>query len=336
MRARLYDYFMKTLFVFIFVFIFCNSTNAQWEKIGYPGGYHSLYQYDSALFAFSYFDVYCSTDEGDSWESWSKGLPRSEILRVNELSTTNNIFIARTSLGSTYIRNKYKDSVFAMRSGDDTWHSYTQAIFSENVEPDFGRDTLINGLYRTSDTSAYSIYVSIDSGKTWEKRVNGLPDTDVYGYTMCVSKKRVFVAIQNPRIYYDADSIQYSDIKYEGCYYTDDLGLNWKRLTATDTNTNFQTFYFPNENDMYCWNQWYYNKMSFKKSTDNGSTWVDASNGIDSGVYKILSFSDFGSDMFLSVRIDLLNNDSMHCYRSTDRGVNWIKIHQLSSKGQSY
>ncbi len=57
--------------------------NAQWEKVGYhgtPGYIDWMINFDSRIFISCGYNIYCSTDDGDSWQIFSDGLRRSFYL----------------------------------------------------------------------------------------------------------------------------------------------------------------------------------------------------------------------------------------------------------------
>jgi hypothetical protein len=327
---------MKQLLLLIVISLLSYSASAQWERIGYPGGYYSIYQFDSAFFAVSYGGIYRSTDDGLTWTDYSAGLPKTEYFQLNGFYDYAGVFTTLWSSQSDIYSKYAKDTTYGISNRDDTWKPYSRSQILTPTQRAFGFDTLINLTYSPDSLLPYSIYVSIDSGKSWQKRTNDLPDADANGYNLYISKGRIFAAINsNDTIIYN-DSTKYVQQKYEGYYYSDDLGLHWKILTSPDSNLWWQYLYFPSKDQMYCISMYTPDyRFSILRSADNGTTWLPSMNGIDTGYNSsgIANLHDFGDKMFLALRIEKDSTDTLFCYSSDNKGSSWNKISWFTKAG---
>jgi hypothetical protein len=328
---------MRILFcIALFLLVFPAGAFSQWEKVGYPGGAVVIYPYDSVWIGTLYKDIYISTDDGDSWKIITDNLPVSSILTMyRSYYQDDTIFVRlRDSRNPDYPR--YVDSVLFWRTLNDKEWSTTQNIitFPSEYIKYLSKDTLIyvgEPLPGTSDTSEF--YVSFDGGTKWEQRISGLPHmgTNLYNYKYINGRCFIQVSFDSTVL---QDSIVTSMDFDAGYYYSDDLGKSWKKLVPYLNRGGFEYLNQGNGTLFITTVSSGTDSSSIERSTDNGSTWSSAKQGIDlKQITNIVNFKDFGHVMFATFHVVDFPLDTTHHYVSYDRGKSWTKKPDLTNLG---
>ncbi|MBA3826683.1 MAG: hypothetical protein H0X24_22645 [Ktedonobacterales bacterium] len=133
-----------------------------------------------------------STDTGQTWSTFSAGLPPTAAVSALLRSADGARLFAGTSAG-----------VFAL-GGDQRW-----VASSVGLPGGDGVDALAfagpNDAVMLAGTELHGIYRSMDGGKTWSA-ASGLPDrADIYGLTTFPDKLTVFAALIGAGVYRSTD-----------------------------------------------------------------------------------------------------------------------------------
>ncbi|HEY6172517.1 MAG TPA: hypothetical protein VIX80_09695, partial [Candidatus Kapabacteria bacterium] len=223
---------MRIIFrIAIFLLVFPVISFSQWEKVGYPGGTVRIYAYDSLWVGTAGTDVYLSTDDGDSWQLSTQGLPISYILEIRQLFHRNDTVFIRLGSSRYSIYPHFTDSVLFVRTRKDrSWSTIPNVLFPLDANrKEISKDTILYiGAPLPGTTDYGNFHISIDGGKTWQKRVSSLPDTNASLYNFKFINRRCFASVSYIDTLYTPDTTigSYS----AGYYYSDDFGLHWIKL----------------------------------------------------------------------------------------------------------
>ncbi len=220
--------------------------------------------------------LYKSSDGGLTWTNI--GLNNSKIINKILINPNNSSEIYVSANGNPIVADNHR-GVYKSSNGGVTW---SQVLFIDNQT---GVSDLVmnpgnpNEIYATSMTCIrnatvnirYSnntrVYKTTNGGSSWSVMNNGLPNTKVNRYSICMSK-------QNPSKLYVA--VSDSNFSMEGVYVTTNGGGSFSPLGNSGISSNYSNFgwYFGelevNPSDD---NEIYIGGIELHKSTDGGNNW---------------------------------------------------------------
>jgi photosystem II stability/assembly factor-like uncharacterized protein len=71
-----------------------DKESRKWKQVFSKGALHSISAFDNTIYAMTYNELFSSTDEGQSWQSIQKGLPK-ELYTFNVIKNNNSVFAAQ-------------------------------------------------------------------------------------------------------------------------------------------------------------------------------------------------------------------------------------------------
>ena len=238
--------------------------------------------------------VYRSDNGGASWAAWSGAdliCPYVREIAVDP-ANPNKVYISTDCSG-----------VYSKEEGDPGWVS---------VGPHYSgqRRVYAMGLPSTAPNTIYAgvwgdgIYKSTDAGGNWQERNNGL---------MAHRINRIAPMPGSPGTTYATGR--------GGLFFTDDGGQSWERIRDTGTWLYSDAFGLdvdPASGTVFV-GMW-----GHVITTTNGSTWYDASDGLESGyLYDIAINPVTPSLVYAGI---LSGNDGQTgVYKSQDGGAHWVR-----------
>ena len=220
--------------------------------------------------------VYKSTDAGRTWTF--AGLKDAGQIGSIVVHPTNPDIVYVAAIGNPFGANPER-GVFRTKDGGRTW----QKVLFINPGTGFSSvainwsnpNELYAGAWRVErkpwtiisggPAATGGIYKSTDSGDTWTRLTQGLPQ-DLIG------KVDLDVARSRPSVVY---AIIEAPGEEGGVYRSDDSGATWK-LTSSDASLRVRPFYFnnidvnpKNENEVWV------NSLALQKSIDGGRSWTN-------------------------------------------------------------
>jgi photosystem II stability/assembly factor-like uncharacterized protein len=220
--------------------------------------------------------IYKSTDGGNTWTNI--GLANSKIISKIIVSPNNSNEIYVSANGNPIIADNNR-GVYKSTNGGLTW---SQVLFINNqtgVSDIVMNPNNNNEVYATSYTcirnatvnirysNAARVYKTINGGASWNILLNGLPNTKINRYSICMSKQntnKLYVAVSD------------STYNMAGVYVTTNGGTSFTNMGNNGISGNYGGFgwYFSeievsptNDNDVYI------GGIELYKSTDGGSSW---------------------------------------------------------------
>jgi photosystem II stability/assembly factor-like uncharacterized protein len=295
--------------------LFSAVATAQWERTSGPEGVaiSSLTTIDQTIYAGTEVNgVYVSTGDGLSWSARNTGI---ETLEVTSIVSKQGYIFAGTFGGGVY------------HSTDDgqTW------IAPSNGTNFAVKSIVIDDEYIFAATISEGVQRSSDNGVTWEPKLTGL-----FGFgAVCKSGNKVIASSSNYTLESTDHGETWSYITYlDGAiifsYYcmgdTIFAGGQTKIYRSTDNGNNFTTinlnlgFSIVNISAITSVGSTLYAATSYDgvyKSTDFGSNWIPANEGMGPKDVRALTLTDSSTLIAGSHYVGM--------YRSTDMGDSWNK-----------
>ena len=280
--------------------------------------------------------IYLSTDKGNSWNKIYDCLLDDDVTAMvvtsngnifiaiyNELYYTNKI-IKSTNNGATWIEvsipNLYGtveclevnslDHVYAgaeegiYRSVDygENWIniSVNYYLYSVQAMEISGQGLIFAGL------GSGQIYRSINSGETWEPVYNGSYDTEFEA-----------ISINSNGIIFAGINFTYGEDDSSYILHSLDNGQNWV-LNYSFSNTRINTIESDSTGSVFVGTD-----FSIYRSSDNGTSWNEVTNGLTNYVAQNFAFNSLGHAFMGSYGIPV-------SYTS-DLGENWTKFNNLGN-----
>jgi|GEM_PF-3484794 len=287
---------------------------------------------DNVIFASSeYGDIYRSLDNGITWTSISANL---DITKYSKklFSVDNSIFLANhggiyktDDLGETWIRadkyimlqqinisgilkhngnyfvGSFTSGVFKTEDNFNTWQSKNNGLLPVNdVMEDFLRN-----IKSFEDTHLFAYnYISTDDGESWS--ISTAPENSV----------------DNKWVRLGSDIFTVDT--YTGVYKSSDNGVSWNK---TD-NLNVPAYYTLNTDGTKLFLTTHSTTLGLLYSTD-GVSWSQA-NFAGLAVMNINSFIILNGVYIATIS----NFGQSGIYRSTDNGMNWVKVYDKFDQGK--
>jgi photosystem II stability/assembly factor-like uncharacterized protein len=179
------------------------------------------------------------------------------------------------------------------------------------------------------------IFKSVDGGKTWLKRDNGIEETDN------ITFRGFAVRPGNSDIVLAAGEITTGVLgeefdKTKGVIYrTEDGGKHWEKVWAGDNLARVLIFNYKNPDIVYCstgiFDREAWNKIGVGvlKSTDGGKTWFQINNGLDNLFIGFLEMHPRNPDILFAGAGNNVEGYHGHwggVYKTIDGGEHWKKV----------
>ncbi|MCW8961215.1 MAG: hypothetical protein OQK29_06605, partial [Ignavibacteriaceae bacterium] len=300
--------------LFLFILILSLPIFPQWTRTNGPEGIavSSLANINGIIYAGTEVNgVYISTDDGVSWTARNAGI---ETYGISSIISFQGYIFAGTFGGGVY------------RSSDGglTW-----------IAPSVGNTLFVTSLvandpYIFAGAGSLGVYRSSDNGVTWEQKLN------VFGVdAMCKSGNKIFESSSNYTGYTTDNGETWINVQpLEGAiifsYYcmgdTIFAGGQTKIYRSTDNGNTFTTitlnlgFSIVNISAIISVGSILYAATSYDgvyKSTDFGSNWISANEGMGPKNVRALTLTNSSSL--------IAGTHYVGMYRSTDLGLSWNK-----------
>jgi photosystem II stability/assembly factor-like uncharacterized protein len=306
--------------------VFCLSAalniNAQWQPTNGPEGglITGFTEKDNYIFAtegdYHSGSVYRSSDDGNSWEFISEGLPLESTI-TSPTFNQNYVFIGTKNKG-----------VFRSSDLGMSWEQVSNGI-PINYASIYALITINDTIF--AGTSFYGMYKSIDNGENWVEINNGLTGDARYIKTVYKFNNIIFIGTLGGlyRSYDYGNSWQPSDngipsnkFPIQDIYSQDNIlfavGLN-TFYKSSDNGDSWQSISgVPNPNSVYSFggNLYAGSYQGLYKSTDYGESWSLLNSGLPqySNVTEI-----FENNNSLLVSVSILG-----VYKFSAGGNEWI------------
>lgn len=274
--------------------------------------------------------IYKSTNAGITWSN--SGLEEPSIVSDIIIDPNNSDVIYASTLGNVYEKNNHR-GVYKSTNGGTTWGNILFVSDSSGVI-DLVMDTSnTSTLYasvmnrtRTQYTSSVTgpdvgIYKTTDSGLTWTKLTNGLPNGLI---------SRIGLAISNndPNTLYASYTDSTLDI--QDIYKTNDAGLNWTALDVhnaglpTEVQGNFGWYFGEVYLNPYNNDQLIIPGVDMWTTTDLGNSWY--SNVPPWYSYEV--HADKHAIHFIDSLSYIIATDG-GLYKTNDNGITWEDIENI-------
>ncbi len=263
--------------------------------------------------------VYRSVDGGDSWKHL--GLKETERIKRIVVDPNNPDVACVCALGKEWGPNKER-GVFKTTDGGKTWDKILYIdentgcadLAMENENPRImyaGMWTFRRNPWRFDDGGQNTaIYKTTDGGATWEKIMNGLPQTDM-------ARPGIHIAQSDPNIIY-----LMTEFKGGGtAFRSEDKGAHWT-LVNDDPNINFRPFYYSDVRvDPKRPNILFSISGRLSRSKDSGASWEQIATTVH-GDHQALWIDPENPSY-------ILNGSDGGFQRSFDGGDSWEVINNI-------
>lgn len=271
--------------------------------------------------------IYKSTDGGGTWTNI--GLTNSKIISKIIINPSNSNEIYVSANGNPIVADNNR-GVYKSSNAGATW---SQILFINNqtgVSDIVMNPTNTAEVYATSYTcirnatvnirysNATRVYKTTNSGTNWNILLNGLPNTKVNRYSICMSKQnsnKLYIAVSD------------SNFSMEGVYVTSNGGSSFTNLGNNGISANYGNFgwYFSeievspvNDNEVYI------GGIELFKSTDGGNNWnLNMPNW-----WNYIVHADIHCIHFISNGVYYLGTDG-GTYLTMDDGQNYADVDNI-------
>ncbi len=214
---------------------------------------------------------------------WTKTGISDNAGKITGFATVGtSIFASVTAITSTQT-----GGVYVSKDGGSSWQTANNGIPNKTVT---SIATLGSSLFISTDGDG--VLISTDEGNNWTKSNTGF-----------VSLKVRSIMANGTKLYAGTDA---------GLFVSSNNGSDWTTLTSSLSNQSILAFVVT-PTAIVLTNQGYPN---YYYSTDDGSTWNDASKGLPMGTSSC--FARYGSD--------ILNGTLNGIYSSSDNGASWKSL----------
>lgn len=324
---------MKLFLLFLFIVILTPVYVAsQWEQIGWRGNPVDIHaQLGKTIYGKSSTGYYRSTDWGDTWKLFRKGLPNDNYMYL---------FDNRIHCKGSYISLEYgyqpDSNYYYAEDGDTTWkcqklslidglspiykHDYTFRVSNDTFVTLFLPPQPYNSSYQPGN---YGVYFSSDQGKTWQLRKTGIPPPQsehYYFYSLYKQGNRFIV------LTLDEDSVTFK--QYHRLYKSDNYGETWEPIVYPRQDSAYGFFGDVSDSLLF-----YSCEQTLYFSQTRGDSWVRIpsplpdSFGID-GIYQYL-ITNVGKRIYLPIGVEDSSPQRSHreYYFSDDNTSSWSRFY---------
>ncbi len=312
-----------------FALFMSNTLKAQWTQTnGYFGGNINAYEVSGTnIFAGTDKGMFLSINNGDEWTSVNNGLGDSLIYCIAINGST--IFVGTSTQG-----------IYKSEDNGNSWTAANIGLSNSKV-----RCMLINGTNIYAGTESDGVFLSTDNGQSWTSIINGLVNSPfralasfngyVYAGTNGAGVFRtnnngnswvqVNAGLNNVGFFanmtYNVNALVIKGSKIfagtGGGLFSSTTGNSWQSIQdqypVTALKENGTNFYAgTGYSDL---NQVITGAYGVQKSTDNGTTWSAASNGISYNPVNCITV--LGSTIFAGTT-------GTGVYKSNNSGSSWV------------
>lgn len=271
--------------------------------------------------------IYKSTDGGNTWANI--GLANSKIISKIIVNPGNSNEIYVSANGNPIVADNNR-GIYKSSNAGVTW---SQVLFINNqtgVSDMVINPVNTNEVYATAYTcirnatvnirhsNASRVYKTINGGTSWNILLNGLPNTKVNRYSICMSKQntnKLYVAVSD------------SNFNMQGVYVTTNGGASFTNMGNNGISGNYGGFgwYFSaievsptNDNHVYIAG------IELFKSTDGGNNW----NINMPPWWNYIVHADIHCISFVSTGKYYLGTDG-GTYLTSDDGINYTDVDDI-------
>lgn len=330
---------MKKLYILFLICAISSVVNAQWEKVGYPGGeMGDIYQFGDLMIGTYGNYVYLSSDDGEYWTPFDDGLPLSNFIQFYEVYQINDTMVIKPYFISYQSGLKYRGKYYIITKENSTiWQETEQWLFSSSSAYGISKDSVfVIGTYAQAVTNGGAFGFTSDGGATWEDRTNGISGREISVDRYYISGKKVIIEASYTDTIYITDST-FNERSVRSQFVTSDCGEHWKKLIPSIADSLYEfeglcqvdsaTFIFLGTS---------FGRESIILYSSNGGDSWERPAGIDAQMWWGSSISKLsGSVLFMSLK-DYTVSDTLHkCYVSYNSGKSWIRKSELTFKDGS-
>lgn len=181
---------------------------------------------DGNMFAGTYHGVFVSTDEGSTWHADNAGLP---IIYTGHPPTITDIVV----VGGNLFASSGGPGIYRSTNAGVTWTQVDSIGGSFHCLATIGSEVFASAFNDEGKTLTGGVFVSRDSGKSWQRADADLPDHGIG--SICASGSSLFVGAET------------------AIFYSADLGTTWAKISnavpfsgATSTVWSDETYLFTN------------------------------------------------------------------------------------------
>jgi len=329
---------MRILSTIIVLLIFSGSSTAyaqNWEPIGWNGGaYDVTAQIDDILFARGQYAYYRSSDLGKSWEMIRDGLPLTIYAYDGGLPKFNDrLYLYVYPLQS---KPELGTGMYSIGKNETEWSYrdikpiYGKKVLTPPYTLFYGNDSILTCSRKSkNEPDSVGIFLSLNNGDSWERKMNGLPDS-ILELGMNNLEDRILLEVSHV---VEGNTIN----EY---YVSKDRAESWTKLNNFPVINlpdylrivNNSLLFIPLSNPLPS-----DSILTVHRSLDKGETWDTISLTVNHNAerFRVNRLYKFGSKMYLYVGGDIdstgiENGDTVryittksYLYTSTDNGTNW-------------
>ncbi len=337
---------MKKLIIFIISIFALNIVNAQWQSISSNGLFINKVQtYGNLIYASGYYTnnynpcLIYSSDQGNTWNSISSGLPTQNYIKAFVING-NNIILSMSSIG-----------ILISSNNGNNWTSintnfYTTLAFIKNGNKILAATDKF--VYSTSDNGLS--WVSLDSGLTLGSPVvNAIAAKDNYIYaglsynSVWGTGGGMYISSDNGNNWlfstFNGNYIGVSDVviqdsivyagTYNGLYYSINNGISWS-LMQNGFPLNIRITSLVAKDSIIIASTYY----GIYFSSDYGNSWVTANTGLINYNYNINNLMIDDSTVYTTVN-GLIYKRSLANFMAIPQSAGAITGPTTVCKGQS-
>ncbi|HRP02125.1 MAG TPA: hypothetical protein PLE30_05690 [Candidatus Kapabacteria bacterium] len=320
--------------ILIFVIFSLNICYSQWEKTNWRSDpeIEEVFANENYIIIEGSRQLFASADFGKTWQKINIELPESHRIK-SVVFIDNNIYLG-DNMGNIFVSEDFGNSVTKINDGMQA--KFIIGLYSDNgllyghasktyiyMSDDLGltwdsiqvvpdqwiKKMAVNGKIIVANTSN-GLYISTNSGKTWQKRENGIESTrDISQIdNIHFSDNNIIISTDSRRSYYDSMAL----------YSSSDYGVTWVKRGGDLLKSGRKNSVVASSGIVYLAsaNELYY-------SNDTCKTWT-ATNGKLPFNYGFHSIACYKDSVYVAMGGEL--------YSSYKDGANW----QLKKTGQKY
>jgi len=270
--------------------------------------------------------------------------PRNDSENIERDGIFNSLIVDPTNPEIVYVGTE-TNGLFKSLDGGKNWQwlrtgllhnsrgfpeAYDMQIDKNN--PNNIYTVFTNGPASAKISPGAGFYISNNAGKTWEQRINSLPNTGTNSVGIAYGEPdRIIISADG----HDSTNYRVKEAPNGGIFYSDDQGLNWQKSTLPINGENNKyirmvvrgdivyTCGVRNAEERISDNPLmfdYKKSIGLLKSTDRGNTWEIS----HAGICFYFDVSTDGQTIYH-------NDDQSNLYRSTDAGETWEQLNAPSS-----
>jgi photosystem II stability/assembly factor-like uncharacterized protein len=259
--------------------------------------------------------VFLSTNDGKNWKQINKGL-------------TNTCIFSLAASGSNIFAGTYYDGLFISTDSGSNWTQSNNGLTSSMVN-----SMIVSGNNLFAGTKGEGVFRSANNGASWTTVNNGFTNPFRSVNVLAASGsillagtfgEGIFRSTDNGEVWAQSDLISETVNAlavsgpnlfagtYGGVFRSTNGGLHWTKMSSGIPAPSSVIFLAVSGTNLFAVID---ASSEIYRSTDNGSSWIQADNGL-SGAY-VLSLAVAGTDIFAGT-------DRGGVFYSTDNGETWI------------